>query len=70
LGVLQAANCGNLKTGTNSFRSGVLVSPEFGAQCDQWELNHTFNPKTGQPFTPIPGSMTIVSVHGSAGLFA
>ncbi len=43
------------KTGTNSFHGAAYWFHQNSAlNANQWELNHTFNPKTGQPFTPIP----------------
>jgi hypothetical protein len=43
------------KTGTNNFHgAGYYFHQNSALNANQWELNHTFNPKTGQPFTPIP----------------
>lgn len=43
------------KTGTNNFHGAAYWFHQNSAlNANQWELNHTFNPKTGQPFTPIP----------------
>src|SRR5215472_13584180 len=43
------------KTGTNNFHGATYWFHQNSAlNANQWELNHTFNPKTGQPFTPIP----------------
>jgi hypothetical protein len=43
------------KTGTNSFHgAGYFFHQNSALNANQWELNHTFNPSTKQPFTPIP----------------
>jgi len=43
------------KTGTNNFHGAASWFHQNSAlNANQWELNHTFNPKTKQPFTPIP----------------
>ena len=43
------------KSGTNNFHGAAYWFHQNSAlNANQWELNHTFNPKTGLSFTPIP----------------
>ena len=43
------------KTGSNNFHGAAYWFHQNSAlNANQWELNHTFNPATKQPFTPIP----------------
>jgi hypothetical protein len=43
------------KTGTNNLHGAAYWFHQNSAlNANQWELNHTFNPQTRQPFTPIP----------------